>query len=82
MFSVKVYTNILGTEERIERWLVFETYGVAANCIFTLTGREPGRYYIEDYFEVADIYDHKKGEQIGDEYETDWVLTYLFKTVK
>jgi hypothetical protein len=59
--------------------LVFETYSSAANCIFCLTGREPGLYSPQDYFETAKIFTYKKGEQLNREpIETDWVLTYLF----
>lgn len=78
MFSVEVYTMIAG--ERITRFLAFETYGSAANCIYCLKGREPGIYSPEDYFMAAKIYDHKKGELIGPAMETDWVLSFLEKT--
>jgi hypothetical protein len=66
----------------ITRYLVFETYTSAANCILTLKAREPGILSPEDWFEVAAMYKQPKGELIGEPVETDWVLTYLEKTLE
>lgn len=79
VFSVEVFTSIT-ERDRITRWLVFDTYTTAANCIFCLTGREAGYYSPQTFFEAAKIYDKKKGEVLGDPIETEWVMHYIFKT--
>lgn len=81
MYCVQVHYLLYHGEERITRYLHFETYNSTINCIFCLNGREPGEYRPEDYFEAAKICREPKGEILNSEsIETDWVLTYLQKT--
>lgn len=83
MYSVEVHAdiNIPGSYARITRYLVFNEYMGASNCIMSLSGREQQRSQPSDYFEAAKVSRSPVGEVVNDfSIETDWVLTYLEKT--
>lgn len=79
MYSVKVHSNINDTT----RYLNFETYNTAANCYRTLRSTKETSFYPEDYFEAAVITDQPIKEVLNEiAVETDFVITYIYKTVK
>lgn len=81
MYSVEVYSTLFGS--RITRFLTFDSYSAAVNCIQNLTGSTlTGVYYPEDYFQTAAISSHARGEVVNNKpIETDLVINYLEKTV-
>lgn len=83
MYAVQVHARLYPNRERVTRYLHFETYNSAANCIFCLNGREPGELSPEDYFDAGKLYSEPRGEVLNrDSIETDWVLHFNEKTIK
>jgi hypothetical protein len=76
MYSVKL------TAAGITRYLSFETYSSAVNCIAALEATRPGRYYPEDYFEAGTLSVSPKGEVLNDRaIQSDFILSYSYKCI-
>lgn len=77
MYSVKIKSSAY----QATRFLTFENYMTAVNCIETLQGRENG-YYPEDYFEAGILSKTAKGEVLNDRViETDFIMTFSYKCI-
>lgn len=78
MYSVKVFSTI-GTTTR---YLSFDSYSTAANCIEALAAKTPGNYYPEDYFKAGNLSVQPLGEVLNDRaIESDFVISYLNKSI-
>jgi len=76
MYSVKL------TADGVTRYLSFETYSSAVNCIAALEATKPGRYYPEDYFIAGTLSVTPKGEVLNDRaIATDFILSYSYKCI-
>jgi hypothetical protein len=76
MYSVKL------AADGIIRYLSFETYSSAVNCIAALEATRPGRNYPEDYFEAGTLSVTPKGEVLNNRaIKTDFILTYCYKCI-
>jgi hypothetical protein len=64
------------------RYLSFETYSSAVNCLAALSAAAPGRYYPDDYFEAGTLSVGPKGEVINERAAvTDHILSYSYKCI-
>lgn len=80
MYSVKVCSG--PGFNSVTRYLNFSSYTSATNCFYSIDARVETFYGPENYFEVATITKEPIGKLLNEKAAiTDFVLSYLYKTI-